>query len=149
LVQPPCIVDRAQYGALLRCLGEQAQGREANEEAIRDWTLPWSERRFQRLALRGWDPIDTVKLRGGQVMQRRVASSISDSTPTARKTIMPDADWIACSIKAVFPTPASPRRTSTPLCPARASSSNARSSSRPRSISPPGAGRRLAIRTAT
>src|SRR3954453_11252193 len=77
------------------------------------------------------------------------ASSRSDSTPTARSTRMSTADAIAYSTSAVFPIPASPRTTSTPLRPLRAASSSppstAHSSRRPRSTSPPGAERPTAM----
>ena len=43
------------------------------------------------------------------------ASSVSESTPTTRSTCMVSARWAAKESKAVFPMPASPVRTRTPL----------------------------------
>src|SRR5262245_28619280 len=66
------------------------------------------------------------------------ASMDSDSIPTARSTRKSVADSAACSKSAVLPTPASPRTTSAPLRPSRASaksaSSRALSCARPRSM---------------
>src|SRR5262249_49251638 len=65
------------------------------------------------------------------------ASSISDSTPTARAMAHPDACCTKYSNNALLPTPASPRTTSAPLRPARtlttSSSSKAHSLRRPSS----------------
>ncbi len=58
------------------------------------------------------------------------ASSISDSTPTARATRNPDADSIADCSSAVLPTPGSPLTTNTRLCPPRTASSSRSSTSR-------------------
>ena len=56
------------------------------------------------------------------------ASSISDSMPALRATRQADACCSTCSRSAVLPTPGSPRRTSTLLCPARTAASTASSS---------------------
>ena len=65
------------------------------------------------------------------------ASSISDSTPTARTTRISAADSTAYRSSAVFPTPASPHTTSAAPCPPRTPSSSpsrvAHSPPRPRS----------------
>ena len=58
------------------------------------------------------------------------ASSISDSTPTARATRNPGADSIADCSSAVLPTPGSPLTTNTRLCPPRTASSRRSSTSR-------------------
>jgi hypothetical protein len=78
------------------------------------------------------------------------ASSISDSTPTARTTIRSGAAAIRYSNSAVFPIPASPRSTRDRLSPPRISrispSSSAHSLARPsRSIQRPGPGIALSI----
>jgi hypothetical protein len=63
------------------------------------------------------------------------ASSISDSTPTARSTVRSDAAATRCSSSAVLPIPASPRRTKDRLRPRRMSAS--KPSNRPRSSARP------------
>ena len=116
-VEPLCVVDRAQQRALLRCLREQAQGRQANEEEIR--ARPSRSPNVVSSASRCGAGIRSKRSSSGADSRcsAAYANSISDSTPTARTTINPDADSIACSSSVVFPTPASPRSTRTPLCP--------------------------------
>ncbi len=66
------------------------------------------------------------------------ATSTSDSTPRTRSTVASPAAAAACSSSALLPIPGSPRSTSTPLAPARASTTNlsmrSRSGSRPNSM---------------
>ena len=58
------------------------------------------------------------------------ASSISDSMPAARAIRHPSAASVRCRSSAVLPTPASPRRTSTRLWPARTPATSRSSTSR-------------------
>ena len=71
-------------------------------------------------------------------------SSISDSTPAIWTTRNPDARSVAWRSNAVLPTPASPRITSTALCPPRTFSSS-RSSCACSSDRPCSFGRRSAV----
>ena len=72
------------------------------------------------------------------------ASSISDSMPAARAIRHPSAAADRCPNRAVLPTPASPRRTSTRLWPARTPATSRSSAARsPVRSSIPGGGRRV------
>ena len=119
-VEPLRVVDDAHERLLLGGVGQQAQDGQPDEEALRRRPGAQAERRAQRVALRA-----RQMSRDGRAWARtaragrRSASSISDSTPAARATRHPCAAVERCRSRAVLPTPASPRRTSTRLWPAR------------------------------
>jgi hypothetical protein len=70
-VQPLRVVDDAQQRALLRGLGEKAQGRQGDEKAIRRRVGTHPEGDVERLALRSGKPIDEVVDRRAHLMQGR------------------------------------------------------------------------------
>ena len=117
-IQPLRVVDHAQQRPLLGHLRQQAQRGQPDEEAIRRVPGAQAERRAQ--AHRAADPAaaraDPASARTADAAPAN-ASSISDSTPTARTTLRSDAASIAYSSSAVLPTPGSPRTTRARLSP--------------------------------
>ena len=150
VIQPLRVIDDAQQRTLLGHLREQAQHRQPDEEPIRG-----AHRRSARTRSRAPGAADPEAARADRASARTAdagsakASSISDSTPTARTTVRSDADSTRYSSSAVFPIPASPRRTSDRLSPWRIASTNSSSSgalrrpARAGSCSPPGPARRF------
>ena len=68
-VQPLRIVDHAQQRPILRNLGEQAQGRQADQQPIRHRAGTQPERGGEGIALRTGDPIEPVEHRPAQLVQ--------------------------------------------------------------------------------
>ena len=115
---------------LLGGVGQQAQDRQPDEEAIRRRSGAQAERRAQRVALRARQLPRRPSIGAHSACRPAKASSISDSTPAARAIRHPSAAADRCRSRAVLPTPASPRRTSTRLWPARTPATSRSSASR-------------------
>ena len=74
-----------------------------------------SQRAAQSQGLRRRQRVDSLVEQPSNWCSPANASSVSESTPTTRSTCMVSARWAAKESKAVFPMPASPVRTRTPL----------------------------------
>ena len=120
---------RQTSGCFLGHLRQQAEHRQPDEEAIRRLARPQAERRAKRIALRTRQLLQPVQHRRAQLLQRRRTRAPSRTRPrrVARRGILPRAPT-GIPASAVFPNPASPRSTSTALCPA-CMASRSRSSS--------------------
>jgi hypothetical protein len=88
-------------------------------ESVRGMPVDQTERHTDRFALWRRQAIDSVKHGPAELLQSANGSSISDCTPTARATRQSRARSTRYSRSAVFPKPASPRSTRTPLRPVR------------------------------
>ena len=71
LVEPLGVVDHADERSLLGDVGEQAQHRQPDEEAIRRVAGAQPERRAQRVALRAGERVELPEQRRAQLMQAR------------------------------------------------------------------------------
>ena len=122
LIEPLRVVDHADQRPLLGHLGQQAQHRQADEEAIRGGAGAAGRTRLAAPRAAAPGSASSRSSNGAHSWCRPAyASSISDSTPAARATGQPDADSTRYSSSAVLPMPASPRRTSDRLSPRRMS----------------------------
>ena len=70
-VEPLRIVDDADQRPLLRRVRQQAQDRQADEEAIRGVALAQTERGAERLALRAGEAVQAIDERRAELMQPR------------------------------------------------------------------------------
>lgn len=61
LVQPLCIINEAEQKVLLRRLGKQVKGRQADQEPVRNRTKSSAQRHTERDLLRLWEPVQVVK----------------------------------------------------------------------------------------
>ena len=71
-VEPLCVVHDADEGPVFRDLGEQTQGRQADEEPIRRTAVAQTERRAKSITLRTGKALDAVQKRRAQLLQPRV-----------------------------------------------------------------------------
>jgi hypothetical protein len=93
---------------LLTHVREQAQHPQPDEEPIRSRAGAQPEHGLQRKPLWNGQPLEPIQQRRASWCRLAKASSISDSTPTARTTVRSDADSTTYCRSAVFPIPASP-----------------------------------------
>ena len=138
-VEPLGVVDDAQQRALLGDLRQRGSAPRDRRGSGRARPRRSSRTRSgaRRAAGRAAAPAGRASGRSSWCRLAK-ASSISDSTPTARATVRSGAAPIRWSSSAVLPIPASPCRTSDRLTPRRTSatsaSSCAHSPARPRSV---------------
>ena len=137
LIQPLRVVDDAEQGTLLGHLGDQAQHGQADEEPVRGGARAEPEHDLHGLTLWSRQPLEPIEQRCAQLMQARVGQLHLGLHPTARTTVRSDADSIRYSSSAVFPIPASPRRTSERLSPCRIAPTNPSTTGHPRTSADP------------
>ena len=114
LVEPLRVVDDAHERLLLGGVGQQAQDRQADEEALRRRSGAHAERRAQRVALRARQRPETAEQGRAQRVQAGEGKLHLGLDARRRGDAgIPVPRVGKCLRRAVFPTPASPRRTST------------------------------------
>jgi hypothetical protein len=70
VVTPLCIVDHAEQGLLLGRIGQQAQGCQPDEKAIRSASSAQPKGCAERLPLRAWEAREPIQHRCEQLVQR-------------------------------------------------------------------------------
>ena len=124
-IKPLDVIDEADQRALLRRVGQQAQNGEPDQKSIGLRARAQAKRGRQRVTLWRRQPfVDRPAVPRTADADRRTGSSISHSTPVARRIRQSSARSAAYSSSADLPIPGSPRSTNTALFPRRASASS-------------------------
>ena len=132
-IEPLRVIDDTQERLLLRGLGQQAEGRQSDQERTRGLSRHSVRRRHR--AHRAGDPADGPIGRGSASTAAEAPRKGAPSPPRPRRSAATRncrPAWTVQSSSAVFPTPGSPCTTKTPPSPPRAARSRRPSTSRSR-----------------
>ncbi len=127
LIQPLGAIHQAQHRPPGRRVRQQRRRRQPDQERVRRRPGHQPESRLQRLPLRPGQPGQPPRNGTSNWCSPANPIPISACTPVTRASCMSCACPAARSSSTVFPMPASPRRTSTPLSPSRTAASTASS----------------------
>jgi hypothetical protein len=125
LVEPVRVVDEAQDRPVLGELGQQRETGGVDEEALLAGAVGQAERRLERGGLRRRQPVEVAQRRPQQLVQRGERQLGLGFHPARGQHVHVARALRASSSSTVLPTPASPRRASTPLRESRAAASRA------------------------